>query len=452
MEKLFNFWEIFFRAFCLKDNCIGIKMKIFKKKQIRPFGSINLYFSSLKLSDSFLSIFYALCAFFGLSVSRTGRKRLLQFVRDDFNAKACFLYGSGRSSLYSILKALNLGRGSEVLVTGFTCVVVPHAIMQLGLKPIFVDIDLKTYGMDPNLVEKYITQKTKVIIIQHTFGIPADIENLLKIGRKNNLYVIEDCAVSLYSRYKGRLTGTFGDAAFFSFELSKTITSEMGGLLLVNSNRYDVINKLHKEYDSLPELRKISKTRLLLQLGLSGVLYRPVMYRLFNYLIAILFKIKIFKMSISPKETQAKMPQNYRVKLSNEQAVILARQWKCLDKLSNHSKELAFFYYQQLQKTSYVSFPVQELDERVLIRYPVLTRCQDALTHFFYQKNIELGRWFGAPLGSPNIDHLLFGYHSGDCPNAEHCAANIVNLPLNCRIDNNMATYIIKLLLSFTEQ
>ena len=108
-----------------------------------------------------------------------------------------------------------------MLITGFTCEVVPNAVINAGYTPIYVDINPINYCMDPTVVEKLITKKTKVIIIQHTFGIPAQIEELIDIAKKYNLYIIEDCAVSLGSKYKGKLTGTFGDASIFHSNYQK---------------------------------------------------------------------------------------------------------------------------------------------------------------------------------------------------------------------------------------
>jgi dTDP-4-amino-4,6-dideoxygalactose transaminase len=119
---------------------------------------------------------------------------------------------------------LALESDAEVLVTGFTCEVVPNAVLQAGYKPCYVDIDPASFCTDPLSVESRINEKTRVLVIQHSFGIAAPIDELMAIARRHNLFVIEDCAVSLGTHYYGRPTGTWGDAAIYSFELSKVIT------------------------------------------------------------------------------------------------------------------------------------------------------------------------------------------------------------------------------------
>ncbi|MFN6946977.1 MAG: DegT/DnrJ/EryC1/StrS family aminotransferase, partial [Cytophagaceae bacterium] len=116
---------------------------------------------------------------------------------------------------------MRISQGDEVILPGFTCIVVPNAIIYLGAKPVYVDINSETFNIDPQLIEENITEKTKAIIAQHTFGIPADMDKILHIANKHNLFVIEDSCHALGSKYKGKYVGSFGDAAFFSSQWSK---------------------------------------------------------------------------------------------------------------------------------------------------------------------------------------------------------------------------------------
>ena len=167
-----------------------IKSFLLLKKQY------TFYFQTLKIGDSVLALWYLFLELFGLKSNQNSRELFLDEVYKLFKFKKGFLFGSARSSLFALLKTLELDKGSEVIVTGFTCEVVPNAVINAGYKPIYVDINPVNYCMDPTVMEEIITDKTKVIIIQHTFGIPAQIEELTKIAKKYNLYIIEDCAVS----------------------------------------------------------------------------------------------------------------------------------------------------------------------------------------------------------------------------------------------------------------
>ena len=127
----------------------------------------------------------------------------------------------GRTALYFILKAMNLPKGGEIIVPAFTFWVVPEVTRVAGLTPVFADINPATFTLDPAAVERAITPKTVAILPTHLYGLPCDMDPILDLARRHNLKVIEDCAHSLGATYKGRMTGTLGDASFFSFQAFK---------------------------------------------------------------------------------------------------------------------------------------------------------------------------------------------------------------------------------------
>ncbi len=128
----------------------------------------------------------------------------------------------GRVALYAILKAMEIQSGDEVILPGFTRVVVPNAIIYLNGRPVYVDIDKKTYNIDVTKIEEKIKYRTKAIVAQHTFGIPAEMDKISEIAKKYNLYVIEDACHAIGSKYKGKEVGPFSDAAFFSYVSKNT--------------------------------------------------------------------------------------------------------------------------------------------------------------------------------------------------------------------------------------
>src|SRR5205823_2123218 len=103
-------------------------------------------------------------------------------------------FGAGRMALYAILEAIDIENGDEVIIPAYTCVVVPNAIIYRGSKPLYVDISKQTFNIQSESIEKAITERTKAILLQHTFGQPCDIEAILAIARRHRLIVIEDCA------------------------------------------------------------------------------------------------------------------------------------------------------------------------------------------------------------------------------------------------------------------
>ena len=198
---------------------------------------INFYYPTIGLKESIFSLVSSIIVLLNIRIIKFGREKLIEEIKQKYTGKGYYLLGSARSGIYSLLKCLNLPEDCEVLITGFTCDVVANAVIQSGCKPLYVDINSETFGMDPGSLQKKITKNSKVIIIQHTFGIPAKLDELLAIANEYSLYVIEDCALSLDSYYKDKLTGNYGDAAVFTFELSKTITANHGGLLKINTDK-----------------------------------------------------------------------------------------------------------------------------------------------------------------------------------------------------------------------
>jgi len=141
---------------------------------------------------------------------------------------------SGTSALHLALLAAGIGSGDEVIVPGFTFVAPANMAIQVGAKPVYVDIDPRTWCIDVNEVRKSITDKTKAIIPVHVYGNVCDMAALMKIAKDNGVYLIEDVAEAAFSKYRGKYAGGFGDVGCFSFQATKTITMGEGGAVLTN--------------------------------------------------------------------------------------------------------------------------------------------------------------------------------------------------------------------------
>ena len=143
---------------------------------------------------------------------------------------------SGTDALHLALRALDIGAGDEVITVAFTFVATTEAIGIVGAKPVFVDIDKDTFNIDANAIEKAITPKTKAIIPVHLYGQPCDMDIILDIAKRYNLYVIEDCCQAIGATYKGKKVGSFGDVGCFSFFPTKNLGGMGdGGMLTTNS-------------------------------------------------------------------------------------------------------------------------------------------------------------------------------------------------------------------------
>lgn len=149
-------------------------------------------------------------------------------------AVAC---SSGTVSLHLVLAALGIGSGDEVIIPSFTMIATANAITYTGAKPTLVDSSSDDWNLDPSKLAEKITPRTRAIIPVHTYGRPVDMDSILQVGREHNLYVIEDAAEAHGASYKGRPTGSLGDAACFSFYANKIVTTGEGGMITTNDER-----------------------------------------------------------------------------------------------------------------------------------------------------------------------------------------------------------------------
>lgn len=135
----------------------------------------------------------------------------------------CVGCGNGLDALMLALKALGVGTGDEVIIPSNTFIATALAVTYTGAVPVFVEPDIRTYNIDPARIEAAITSRTKAVIPVHLYGQPADMDPIMAIAKKHGLYVVEDCAQAHGASYKGKLIGTFGDAAGFSFYPGKNL-------------------------------------------------------------------------------------------------------------------------------------------------------------------------------------------------------------------------------------
>lgn len=150
--------------------------------------------------------------------------------------RECVAVNSGTSALHLCLIALGIGPGDEVIVPSFTFAATANVVALVGATPVFVDIDPLTYCLNPSLVTSAITAKTKAIVVVHLYGLPADMVSITKIAKENSLLVVEDAAQAHMASINGKMVGTFGDAAAFSFYPTKNMTSGEGGMIVLRES------------------------------------------------------------------------------------------------------------------------------------------------------------------------------------------------------------------------
>ncbi|EKQ51117.1 MULTISPECIES: LegC family aminotransferase [unclassified Clostridium] len=147
---------------------------------------------------------------------------------------------NGTAALELALRTLNIGEGDEVIVSSLTFISPVNTIRCVGAEPVFVDVCRDTWVMDADKIEELITDRTKAILPVHIYGHPANMEKIMQIAQKYNLYVIEDATESLGSLYNGRATGTIGHIGCYSFNGNKLISTGAGGMLVTNDEKLGV--------------------------------------------------------------------------------------------------------------------------------------------------------------------------------------------------------------------
>jgi len=165
-------------------------------------------------------------------------KRLEDAFREKFNVKHALLTSSCTGAMHMGLRSLGVKKGDEVIVPDLTWVATASVIKYLGAKPIFVDVDKKSWTIDPFSFKKAITKKTKAVIPVHLYGHPAKMDEIIKISKEFNLKVLEDAAPAIGATVNNKFCGTYGDIAAFSFQGAKMMVTGEGGILLTNNDDY----------------------------------------------------------------------------------------------------------------------------------------------------------------------------------------------------------------------
>lgn len=350
-------------------------------------------------------------------------------------------FWKGRVALYAILRGLEIGNDDEVILPGFTCVVVPNAVRFVGAKPVFVDIAPGTYNLDPERVERAITSRCKAILIQHTFGIPADLDRLLEIADRRRIAIIEDCAHALMSMHRGRAVGTYGTAAFFSSQWSKPYTTGLGGIAVTSSE--ELAERLREIQLEFVEPPKIQLARLRAQHQIHEWFFRPQFYWVAVGALRRLSDWNLFIGSSGKDELDSQMPVDTGWRMSSFQATIGQERLGSLPENLNHRSQLAELYRQRLQLRGWPVALTPLQTEPAFLRYPLRVANKWEVLQKAAESRVELGSWFESVLHPVRTSLDRFGYLPGCCPVAERTANQVLNLPLHPRVSAAEAEKVI---------
>lgn len=366
-------------------------------------------------------------------------KSLNKFTGDD----ACiFWYWQGRVALYAILKSMGIKSGDEVILPAYTCVVVPNAIIYLGAKPVYVDIDPRTYNMNILLVEKQINKKTKVIICQNTYGLSSNLEKLVSIAKKYNLYTVEDCTHGFGGTYKGKPNGSYCDAAFYSTQWNKPFSTGVGGFAIVKNNEL----KAKLEVLEKQKIQPSFKDKLMLRIlyFVRNKLINDKTYWVLIKTYRWLSKHNIVLGSSKGQEIEDKiMPTEYFKNFCNIQVKEGLKNIKGLEALLILRKNNAKTYTEFLNSKGKNHVPMDLFPNHSFLKYPLLVKNRARFLKLAEENRISLGDWFLSPLHPAKVEYLSrWGFDKSLYPVATRISSKVVNIPTDTKNINRVLDFL----------
>jgi dTDP-4-amino-4,6-dideoxygalactose transaminase len=390
-------------------------------------------------------------------------QELEERFKNYLGVKYAFSFNAGRSAFYAILKTLDLEKESDVLLQAFTCNAVPNPILWAGLNPIYVDCG-SDYNIDIEDLKRKLSKINQnyssfprkagiVLIVQYTFGLPANINEILEITRQNNLIVIEDCAHALGAEYRDNsLTGsgpagkvgTFGKAAFFSFSRDKVISCVYGGMAITNDDEIGKrLEQLQKEFGQ-PSLFWIKQQLL------HPILLYYIIMPLYKFLdlgkLFLIFSqwLHLLSKAVSWKEKRGLKPDYFPRAMPNALAIMAINQLNKLSNFNNHRQKIADFYYEQLKNTQFI---LPQKNGNIFLRFAIQhPKAHEIIYEAWHNQNILLGDWYTTPIAPDDTKLSEMKYKNGSCPNAESLVKSTLNLPTHINISLDDARRITNFL------
>jgi len=356
----------------------------------------------------------------------------------------------GRMAFYYILKAFGFPAGAEVIVPALTFWVIPEMVRVAGLTPVPADVDPRTFNLDARAFERAITSRTVAVVPTHLYGLPCDMDAILAIAERHGLAVVEDCAHALGARHFGRQVGTFGDAAFFSFQTLKPLNTYGGGAAIVRDPALRARVRAHAQAEPWPSEERVNNR---LKLGKAQrVFTRPRVFTLTAYpalLAAALWRARpdvYLWEKIRPLDP---LPDSYRERYANVQAAIGRASLSHLDRWTAKTQAHARTMTEALIGLPGVHPPfVPEGCEHVYYQYSVYTPDRDALVRRALRRGVDV-ETFHVDVW-PTVGHLARDAHT---PAAQRACA-VVQMPVYASLGETGARRVarrIRGLLSSTD-
>ena len=361
-----------------------------------------------------------------LSKINNYRKRIAHYIK--LEPDKIYLFWKGRVALFTILKAMGIKTGDEIILPGFTCVVVPNAIKYLGAKPVYVDI--KRDSLNPNFeqVINAVNKKTKVIIVQNTFGLSSDVDKISKFAKSQGIFTIEDCTHGFGGTYNDKPNGAYCDAAFYSTQWNKPFSTGIGGFAVINNSKL------------LPLINSITSNLLLptwydeLKLFILNLAYKitihPRTYWFIRDLYRFLSKYGLVIGSSEGKEISSlDKPKDYFKGAGVIQAWLGLKRINHIDENIKMRKRNALKYSSFLKIHGKYHVNERFYNNHSFLKYPLIVSNREIFQKKALKAQIPLGDWFVSPVHPVVGDLKKWSINLKEIPVAAEVSQHIVNLP-----------------------
>ena len=347
-------------------------------------------------------------------------------------------FASGRMAFFALLKVLAIGTEDEVVLPGYTCAVMVNAVIRSGAKPVFSDISSESFGSSAEGITHRLTARTKLIVAQHSFGYPCQIDEISLIAKASGVFLLEDCATTLGSTVNGQTVGTFGDAALFSTDHTKPLNTHIGGNLYTeNSNLHDQLQQVAGAANELAaEQQRSMWNRLRLESRhISAIEQRRLFLRDLRTSVFAAGKRVPSPFLSEDFGSDSFMPSYpYPSRLPTFLAAIGLSQVARWDELKTHRVTSLDVMRQALAQTAIRQhLPKVLADPNVQIAPLRLAWSQpngDEIRHRLASFIATEGTWFMQPIVATPEPPENFGYKWSSCPESERLGPGMVNLPI----------------------
>ncbi|MBI4066705.1 aminotransferase class I/II-fold pyridoxal phosphate-dependent enzyme [Candidatus Gottesmanbacteria bacterium] len=356
-------------------------------------------------------------------------EKVEEWFRTYLDTPTVVSFDSGRSALLAILQAFGVRQGDEVLLQAFTCVAVPNSVRWAGATPVYVDID-DSFNIGPNDLAKKITKSAKAVIVQHTFGVPGQMDAIMALAKKYELIVIEDCAHSLGAMCYGKKVGTLGDAAFFSFGRDKVISSVWGGMATVSAQCK--VKSAQKKLQAIQQKLLYPSHYWIFQQLLHPVAFAAILptYNIVvgKVILETLKRMRLLSVPVYEEEKRGEQPTLLPRRYPNALAKLLVKQLAKLERYNDQRRCIARYYHEAFASRKDLRLPKWD-KEAVYLRFPILRNDPARIKAEAKRDGILLGNWYHNVIDPGGVDVGAVGYKLGSCLRAEEVARHVINLP-----------------------